>query len=100
MVSSLFSVVIFIVLNVCKVIPFLTTFSIIVLTALFILFAIIGISSLIAAKRIKANIGEEETQIDTIKEWMQEAFTDDFFEALKDEEADEENQYFIFLRRI
>ena len=91
---------IFIVLNVCKVIPFLTTFSIIVLTALFILFAIIGISSLIAAKRIKANIGEEETQIDTIKEWMQKAFTDDFFEALKDEEADEENQYFIYSEKM
>lgn len=90
----------FIVLNVCKVIPFLTTFSIIVLTALFALFAIIGISSLITAKRIKANIGEEETQIDAIKEWMKETFTDDFFASLRDEDADEENQYFIYSEKM
>lgn len=91
---------IFIALNLCKVIPFLSTFSIIVLSALFALFAIIGISSLMNAKRMKANIGEEETQIDMIKEWIKDTFTNDFFSALKDEEADEENQYFIYSEKM
>ena len=52
------------------------------------------------AKRIKANIGEEETQIDMIKEWIKDTFTNDFFSALKDEEADEENQYFIYSEKM
>lgn len=86
----------FVLLNVLKVIEFLTTFSAIIMTALFILFIIIGISSLITASRLKASIGEEETQIDKMKTWIAEHFTEEYFTALKDEELSEEDQYFVY----
>lgn len=86
----------FVLLNVLKVVEFLTTFSAIIMTALFILFIIIGISSLITASRIKASIGEEETQIDKVKNWITEHFTEEYFTALEDGELSEENQYFVY----
>lgn len=86
----------FILLNVVGILNVLTTFSIIVMTVLFAVFTIIGIHSLVVASRMKGSIGEEAATLDKIKEWINDTFSDEYFETVElDDEADE-NRYFTY----
>lgn len=77
-----------------KVIPIsYNVLALIVLTAMFVIFIIIGISSFVKAKGIKAMIGSEEEESKNILSWLREHAAADRLEAMKGEEESEEEYY-------
>lgn len=67
--------------------------ALIVLTAMFLLFIIIGISSFVKAKSIKGLIGSEEEESKEISEWLKQNASKERLEAMRQEEESEEEYY-------
>lgn len=67
--------------------------ALIVLTAMFLLFIVIGISSFVKAKSIKGMIGSEEEESKEISEWLKQNASKERLEAMRQEEESEEEYY-------
>lgn len=80
-------------LNGLGVFTIFNTFSVIVLTIVFTVFMIIGISSIHKANSIKTLVSEEENVLEDVENYIAEHFTDDYFASLPSDESlsDEEN---------
>lgn len=77
-----------------KVIPIsYNILALIVLTAMFVIFIIIGISSFVKAGSIKELIASEKEESESILSWLREHAGADRLEAMKDEEESEEEYY-------
>lgn len=74
--------------------------ALIVLTAMFVIFIIIGISSFVKAKGIKEMIGSEEEQSESILSWLREHAAADRLKALRGEEESEEEYYLNLTERL
>lgn len=83
----------FAILNAFGVLTIFNTFSVIVLTIVFTIFMIIGISSIHKANSIKTLVSEEENVLEEVESYIAEHFTDDYLAALPTDEelSDEEN---------
>lgn len=85
---------VYLVLCQLKVIPIsYNILALIVLTAMFVIFIIIGISSFVKAGSIKELIGSEEEESKSILSWLREHAGADRLEAMKGEEESEEEYY-------
>lgn len=85
---------VYLVLCQLKVIPIsYNILALIVLTAMFVVFIIIGISSFVKAGNIKELIGSEEEESKSILSWLREHVGADRLEAMKGEEESEEEYY-------
>lgn len=85
---------VYLVLCQLKVIPIsYNILALIVLTAMFVIFIIIGISSFVKAASIKELIGSEEEESKSILSWLREHAGPDRLEAMKGEDESEEEYY-------
>ena len=87
----------FALLNAFKVLTLFNTYSVIVLTVVFTIFLIIGISSIRKANSIKNLVSEEENVLEEVESYIKEHFTDEYFDTLPSDSSlsDEENYLFI-----
>lgn len=87
----------FALLNAFKVLTLFNTYSVIVLTVVFTIFLIIGISSIRKANSIKNLVSEEENVLEEVESYIKEHFTDEYFDTLPSDPSlsDEENYLFI-----
>ena len=85
---------IFVILNFAGTLSLLNTVSAPIMLAVFIIFLVIGIVTILKANQIKAQIGEEESFTDQVEQWMKDKFTDDYIKTLLDDEQTDEINYF------
>lgn len=89
-----------VVLNDIGAFHFLNTFSMIVMTIIFILFFLIGITTLNRARQIQDKIGEEESKTDEIKLWMRDHFKNEYYDSLMNPSVSVEKNYFVISEKI
>lgn len=81
-------------LNVLDYISMFNKFSTLIMTAVFVIFFLIGITSLLRAKKMKGMVSQEEKVSDDVMDWIDEHITDEYIESLIDSEQTEEDNYF------
>lgn len=89
-----------VILNHYKQFVNLETYSLVIMGGVFLLFAVIGVNSLIRAKKIKGLVSEETEESDEVITWIAENITDDFIRSYYDEDDTEENNYFTVHHRL
>lgn len=81
-------------LNFFEYISMFNKFSTLIMTIVFFIFFVVGISSLLRAKRMKGIVSQEETLSDDVLDWIEAHITDEYISTLVDPEQSEENNYF------
>lgn len=81
-------------LNVLDYISMFNKFSTLIMTAVFVIFLLIGITSLLRAQKMKGMVSQEEKVSDDVMDWIDEHITDEYIESLIDSEQTEEDNYF------
>ncbi len=69
-------------------------FSFLVMAAVFIIFFVIGITSLMRAKKLKSIVSEEEKVTNEVLDWIEANLTDEYIASLMDDSLSEEDNYF------
>ena len=87
----------FALLNGLGVLTIFNTFSVIVLTIVFTVFMIIGISSIHKANSIKTLVSEEENVLEDVENYIAEHFTDDYFASLPSDESLSAEENFLMI---
>jgi len=80
--------------NALGYIKYFNTFSMIVMGVVFGIFFIIGISSLVRAKKLKAIVSEEAKVTEDVTAWIEENITDEYLDSLYDDSLSDEDNYF------
>lgn len=82
------------VLNVLDYINMFNKFSMLIMVAVFAIFFVVGITSLLRAKKMKGIVSQEERVSDDVMDWIEEHITDEYIQTLIDPEKTEEDNYF------
>lgn len=69
-------------------------FSSFIMAIVFIIFLIVGITSLLRAKKMKNIVSQEEKMSDDVLIWLEENITDEWLDELYDDAQSDENNYF------
>lgn len=81
-------------LNVFEYIHMFNKFSTLIMAVVFVLFFVVGITSLLRAKKMKGIVSQEEKVSDDVMDWIEANITDEYIRTLIDPEKTEENNYF------
>lgn len=81
-------------LNVFDYVNMFNKFSMLIMTAVFAVFFLVGITSLLRAKKMKGLVSQEEKVSDDVMDWIEEHITDAYIETLIDPDKTEEDNYF------
>ena len=81
-------------LNFFEYINMFNKFSTLIMAVVFAVFFLVGITSLLRARRMRAIVSQEEKVSDDVMEWIEENITDDYIRTLIDSEKTEEDNYF------
>lgn len=81
-------------LNVFGYINMFNKFSMLIMTAVFVIFLLVGITSLLRAKKMKGIVSQEEKVSDDVMDWIEEHITDEYIETQLDPNKSEEDNYF------
>lgn len=81
-------------LNLAGVFEFFNTFSCIILFIVFVGFFVVGIGSLIRARKLKGMVKQEDKTMDEVMDWIEKNMEDDWISSLMDSECSEEDNYF------
>lgn len=82
------------ILNLMDYINLFNTFSTLIMAIVFAIFFVIGISSLIRAKKLKNIVSEETKVTDEVMDWIDANITDEFIDTLVSKELSDEDNYF------
>lgn len=80
--------------NYMEYISMFNSFSSLIMTAIFTIFAIVGITSLIRASKMKGMVSQEEKISDDVLIWIEENITDEWIDTLVDKDQSDEDNYF------
>lgn len=83
-----------VVLNLLDIVSWLNQFSAIIMTIVFILFLVAGITSIIRARKLQGIVKEEEEVTEQVTEWIDENITDERIAGLMDPDESQEKNYF------
>lgn len=92
--------IVFVIANQSGAIEFLNPFSTLIMAAVFLVFLIIGISSMIRAKNLKAVVSEEEKVTNEVMDWIESNINDEQIHSLIDPELTEEDNYFAVHEKL
>ncbi|MCH5265287.1 MAG: hypothetical protein J1F02_05260 [Lachnospiraceae bacterium] len=81
-------------LNILGVVSLFNKFSTLIMALVFVVFFVVGITSLLRAKKLKNIVSEEEKATDKVLDWVDENITDERIASLFDSELSEEDNYF------
>ena len=81
-------------LNFFEYINMFNKFSTLIMAVVFAVFFLVGITSLLRARRMRGIVSQEEKVSDDVMEWIEENITDDYIRTLIDSEKTEEDNYF------
>ncbi len=81
-------------LNVFDYISMFNQFSMLIMTAVFVIFFFVGITSLLRARKMRGIVSQEEKVSDDVLDWIEENITDEYIHSLTDPENTEEDNYF------
>lgn len=81
-------------LNIFDYISMFNKFSTLIMIAVFTIFLIVGITSLLRAKKMKGIVSQEEKVSDDVMDWIDEHITDEYIGSLIDPDKTEEDNYF------
>lgn len=79
---------------------FTNLFSSFIMTIVFIVFLIVGITSLLRAKKMKTMVSQEEKMSDDVLIWLEENVTDDWLDERYEDSQTEEANYFTIHSQI
>ena len=65
-----------------------------IMVVVFVIFFIVGITSLLRAKKMKSMVSQEERASDDVLDWIEANITDEYISSLINEEETEEKNYF------
>lgn len=89
------------VLNILGYISILNNkFSAFIMGIVFLIFFVVGITSLVRAKKMKGMVSQEERMSNDVLIWLEENITDEWLNELYDEEQTEESNYFTIHEKM
>lgn len=80
--------------NYLEYVNMFNSFSSLIMAAVFTIFVIVGITSLLRAKKMKGMVSQEEKVSDDVLVWIEENITDEWIDTLVDKEQSDEDNYF------
>ena len=86
--------VVILLLNAFQVINLFNTYSLIVMAIVFLVFFIIGFSSLHRAKQVKSSVAVEDEFTESLNEWVKDHLGDDVIDEWYDESREDQENYF------
>ena len=72
----------------------LNSFSLVVMSVVFVIFFFIGVSSLLRANKLKDIVSEEDKVTEDVTAWIEEHITDEYLDELYDDSLSDEDNYF------
>ena len=81
-------------LNIFEYINMFNKFSTLIMAVVFAVFFLVGITSLLRAKKMKGIVSQEEKVSDDVLDWIEANITDEYINTLIDPEKTEESNYF------
>lgn len=90
----------FVIANQLEFINFFNEFSVLIMAVVFVIFIIVGIRSLIRARKLKNIVSEEEKVTNEVKSWIDTNINDEVIADLVDPELSEEDNYFAVHEKL